>query len=117
TRQEVSMHKEWAPTSRRDFLKFTGKMAAASVAFLSGCAQNSIQPARQSPAGVASAIDIHHHYIPPELMTRLNAMVRRSASNTFHQKMPRIIRSRSDFQRAIGSIRIPAWQRSIIASM
>jgi aminocarboxymuconate-semialdehyde decarboxylase len=65
------MAKDLSTTSRRDFLKFTGKMAAASVAFLSGCAQNSIQPARRSAGGATRAVDIHHHYFAPELITEI----------------------------------------------
>ena len=62
------MGKESSTVSRRDFLKFAGKTAAVSAAFLSGCAQTSMQPAGRSAGGLAHAIDIHHHYIPPELI-------------------------------------------------
>ena len=62
------MDKESLTISRRGFLKFAGKTAAASAAFLSGCAQTSMQPAGRSAGGFAHAIDIHHHYIPPELI-------------------------------------------------
>src|SRR5215831_17272174 len=53
--------------SRRDFLKLAGK-TAVSAAFLSGCAHTWMQSTRQSSGAAASAIDIHHHYIPPELI-------------------------------------------------
>ena len=103
-------------TSRRDFLKFTGKMAAASVAFLSGCAQNSIQPARQSSGGVASAIDIHHHYIPPELIDEVkrNGQAlgveyfppKDAKDNPFQIRFPKGNRLNPD----------PRWLRLIVAS-
>ena len=62
------MGKDSPTISRRNFLKFAGKTATVSAAFLSGCAQTSMQPAGKSPGGLAHAIDIHHHYIPPELI-------------------------------------------------
>src|SRR5215510_5132019 len=62
------MGKESLTISRRNFLKFSGKTAAVSAAFLSGCVQTSIQPAGRSAGELAHAIDIHHHYIPPELI-------------------------------------------------
>lgn len=58
------MLKENSSISRRDFLKFTAKTAAVSSGLLSGCASMSSGGAGQT----ASAIDIHHHYIPPELI-------------------------------------------------
>ena len=65
------MGKESLTISRRDFLKFTGKTAAVSAAFLSGCAQTSMQPAGKSPGGTARAVDIHHHYFAPELINEI----------------------------------------------
>src|SRR5215471_2862213 len=62
------MDKEWSTISRRDFLKFAAKTSALGAAIFSGCAQTSTQRARISAGGLASAIDIHHHYIPPQLM-------------------------------------------------
>ena len=49
--------------TRRDFLKLTGKTAIVSSGFLAGCSTTSAS--RSSPS---SAIDIHHHYIPLELI-------------------------------------------------
>ncbi|HVO92181.1 MAG TPA: amidohydrolase family protein, partial [Terriglobales bacterium] len=49
--------------SRRDFLKFTAKTAVISSGLLAGCAAT----APTNPVA-ASAIDIHHHYIPLELI-------------------------------------------------
>lgn len=57
--------------SRRGFLKFAGKTAAVSAAFLSGCAQTSLQSAGRSAGGPARAIDIHHHYFAPELVNEI----------------------------------------------
>ena len=65
------MGKESPTISRRDFLRFAGKTAAVSAAFLSGCAQTAMQPAGRSAGGLARAIDIHHHYIPPELIDEI----------------------------------------------
>ena len=58
------MLNENSTISRRDFLKFTAKTAVVSSGLLSGCASMSSESAGQT----ASAIDIHHHYIPPELI-------------------------------------------------
>src|SRR5262244_3748609 len=60
------MDKEWSTISRRDFLKFAAKTSALGAAIFSGCAQTSTQRARIPAGGLASAIDIHHHYIPPK---------------------------------------------------
>ena len=57
--------------SRRGFLKFAGKTAAVSATFLSGCAQTSMQSAARSAGGPTRAIDIHHHYFPPELIDEI----------------------------------------------
>jgi len=54
--------------TRRDFLKFTAKTAVMSSGFLAGCsAMSSSKPAS------LSAIDIHHHYIPLELIEEVKA--------------------------------------------
>ena len=53
--------------SRRDFLKLAGKTAALSSALLAGCAPLATQNGR----GTARAIDIHHHYFPPELIAEV----------------------------------------------
>jgi aminocarboxymuconate-semialdehyde decarboxylase len=49
--------------TRRDFLKLTAKTAVVSSGFLTGCAATST-----ANRASASAIDIHHHYIPLELI-------------------------------------------------
>jgi aminocarboxymuconate-semialdehyde decarboxylase len=49
--------------SHRDFLKFTAKTAAVSSGLLAACATSST-----TSRTTASAIDIHHHYIPLELI-------------------------------------------------
>ena len=51
--------------SRRDFLKLAGATAVVSSGLLAGCATTSTSAG--GGAG-ARAIDIHHHYIPPELI-------------------------------------------------
>ena len=67
-RQEVGHGQRVADNFQTRFSKVAGKTAAVSAAFLSGCAQTSMQPAGRSAGGLAHAIDIHHHYIPPELI-------------------------------------------------
>jgi aminocarboxymuconate-semialdehyde decarboxylase len=52
--------------SRRDFLKFAGMSAAVSTGLLSACA--ALAPDRGGLVTDARAVDIHHHYIPPELI-------------------------------------------------
>src|SRR5690349_5621999 len=54
--------------SRRAFLKYVGKTVAASGLLLSGCSLNS---AGESDHRFAPAIDIHHHYFPPELVNEI----------------------------------------------
>jgi aminocarboxymuconate-semialdehyde decarboxylase len=49
--------------TRRDFLKIAGKGAVVSSGLLSGCATTAT-----TARTAASAIDIHHHYIPLELI-------------------------------------------------
>jgi hypothetical protein len=49
--------------TRRDFLKFTARTAIVSSGFLAGCSATSV-----SRSASLSAIDIHHHYIPLELI-------------------------------------------------
>jgi len=63
------MLKENYSISRRDFLKFTAKTAVVSSGLLSGCASMSSGGTGQT----ASAIDIHHHYIPPELIEEVKS--------------------------------------------
>ena len=46
------MGKDSLTISRRGFLKFAGKTAAVSAAFLSGCAQTAMQSAENPPAGL-----------------------------------------------------------------
>lgn len=54
---------------RRDFLQFAGKTAAVSAGvLLTGCAQTSTLSSARAGGGIPSAIDIHHHYIPLELI-------------------------------------------------
>jgi len=65
------MAKDSSTVSRRDFLKFAAKTTAVSAAFLSGCAQTSMQSSEKSAGGPARAIDIHHHYFAPELVNEI----------------------------------------------
>jgi aminocarboxymuconate-semialdehyde decarboxylase len=57
------MSKNSTTITRRDFLRLTAKTAVVSSGLLSGCAA-----ATPGGANVSRAIDIHHHYIPPELI-------------------------------------------------
>ena len=65
------MGKESSTISRRGFLKFAGKTAAVSAAFLSGCAQNCDAAGGKIRRRTRHAIDIHHHYFPPELIDEI----------------------------------------------
>jgi aminocarboxymuconate-semialdehyde decarboxylase len=58
------MVSEISNMTRRDFLKVAAKAAAASSALLTGCATMAGNDAKNAPR----AIDIHHHYIPLELI-------------------------------------------------
>jgi hypothetical protein len=55
---------ETSNMTRRDFLRLTAKTAVVSSGVLSGCASLSTGGA----SSATRAIDIHHHYIPLELI-------------------------------------------------
>jgi len=62
------MKRQTSTMTRRDFLQFAGKTAAVSAgALLTGCAQTAMQSSTKAGGGLR-AIDIHHHYIPLELI-------------------------------------------------
>ena len=66
------MANEFSAMSRREFLCFAGKTAAVSTGILlSGCAQTATQATGDPAGGLARAIDIHHHYFPPELINEI----------------------------------------------
>jgi len=73
------------PMTRRDFLKFTGKAALVSSGLLAGCATTSTGGARQA----ASAIDIHHHYIPLELIEEVKRNGKALGVEYFPPKTPK----------------------------
>ena len=54
--------------TRRDFLKLAGKGAAASAGLLAGCATTA-----STGKSADRAIDIHHHYFPPELIGEIKS--------------------------------------------
>jgi aminocarboxymuconate-semialdehyde decarboxylase len=58
---------EASSITRRDFLRLAGKTAVVSSGLLAGCASMSTG----SGAVPARAIDIHHHYFPPELVNEI----------------------------------------------
>lgn len=58
------MAHETSPYSRRDFLRLAAKSVVVSSGLLSGCA--TVSPGGGTTA--SRAIDIHHHYIPLELI-------------------------------------------------
>jgi aminocarboxymuconate-semialdehyde decarboxylase len=63
------MKRQASTMTRRDFLQFAGKTAAVSAgALLTGCVQTSMQSSTRAGGGSLHAIDIHHHYIPLELI-------------------------------------------------
>jgi aminocarboxymuconate-semialdehyde decarboxylase len=55
--------------TRRDILKLAGKPAVVSSGLMAGCAP--LVTTRSSASGTASAIDIHHHYFPSELIAEI----------------------------------------------
>ena len=57
------MNGECFGLNRREFLKLTGKAAIVSSGLLAGCATTHMASRSQ-----VHAIDIHHHYIPVELI-------------------------------------------------
>jgi aminocarboxymuconate-semialdehyde decarboxylase len=61
------MPKEFSAMSRRDFLNLTAKSAVVSAGFLTGCTTMSKDGGKHT----ARAIDIHHHYFPPELIDEI----------------------------------------------
>src|SRR6266705_3478991 len=66
------MANEFSAMSRRDLLCFAGKTAAVSTGILlSDCAQTATQATGDPAAGLAHAIDIHHHYFPPKLINEI----------------------------------------------
>jgi len=63
------MKRQTSTMTRRDFLQFAGKTAAVSAGvLLTGCAQIATQSSIKPGGGSLRAIDIHHHYIPLELI-------------------------------------------------
>jgi aminocarboxymuconate-semialdehyde decarboxylase len=78
------MGNEISGLTRRDFLKFTAKTAVVSSGLLTGCAATS--PAHRA---AASAIDIHHHYFPPELMDEVKAHGKSLGIEYFPPKTPK----------------------------
>jgi len=52
--------------NRREFLRLAGKSAIVSSGLLAGCATTAT-----TARTTASAIDIHHHYFPPELIDEI----------------------------------------------
>jgi aminocarboxymuconate-semialdehyde decarboxylase len=69
--------------SRRDFIKFAGKAAVVSSALFHGC--TAIAP----PQTATNAIDIHHHYFPPELMDEIKAHGKSLGIEHFPPKTPK----------------------------
>ncbi|MGH7809342.1 MAG: hypothetical protein ACREP5_03590, partial [Candidatus Binatia bacterium] len=59
------MAEETPTIAQRDFLKLAGNAAVVSSGLLSGCASVT---AGGSAHTAARAIDIHHHYFPPDLI-------------------------------------------------
>ena len=62
------MAEETPTIARRDFLKLAGNAAVVSSGLLSGCASVT---AGGSALTAARAIDIHHHYFPPDLINEI----------------------------------------------
>jgi aminocarboxymuconate-semialdehyde decarboxylase len=71
--------------SRRDFLRLAAKSAIVSSGLLSGCA--SVSPGGTQTA--ARAIDIHHHYIPLELIDEVKRNGKALGVEYFPPKTPK----------------------------
>jgi aminocarboxymuconate-semialdehyde decarboxylase len=69
---------------RRDFLRLAAKGAVASTAVLSGCAAVS-----SDSASASRAIDIHHHYVPPELIDEVKRNGKTLGVEYFPPKTPK----------------------------
>jgi aminocarboxymuconate-semialdehyde decarboxylase len=63
------MAQELSAISRRDFLRRVGKTAVVSTGLLAGCSP--LASERIGRSKIMSAIDIHHHYFPPELVDEI----------------------------------------------
>lgn len=73
------------PMTRRNFLKFAGKVAVVSSGLLAGCAATSTGGARKA----TSAIDIHHHYLPLELIEEVKRNGKTLGVEYFPPKNPK----------------------------
>jgi hypothetical protein len=110
------MKRQTATMTRRDFLQFAGKTAAVSAgALLTGCAQTAMQSSTKAGGGLR-AIDIHHHYIPLELIDEVKRNGKALGVEYFPGRPTKTILCKSNFPRAIDSTRIHAWRKSKIAS-
>jgi aminocarboxymuconate-semialdehyde decarboxylase len=63
------MAQELSAISRRDFLRRVGKTAVVSTGLLAGCSP--LASERLGRSRIMGAIDIHHHYFPPELIDEI----------------------------------------------
>lgn len=70
--------------TRRDFLRIAGKSAIVSSGLLAGCAT-----AATTAGKTASAIDIHHHYIPLELIDEVKRSGKTLGVEYFPPKDPK----------------------------
>jgi aminocarboxymuconate-semialdehyde decarboxylase len=73
-----------ATVSRRDFLRLAAKGAMVSSGLLSGCATVS-----SGGASFSRAIDIHHHYVPPELIDEVKRNGKTLGVEYFPPKTPK----------------------------
>jgi aminocarboxymuconate-semialdehyde decarboxylase len=70
--------------SRRDFLRLAAKGAVISTGLLSGCSAVS-----SGSASASRAIDIHHHYIPPDLIDEVKRNGKALGVEYFPPKTPK----------------------------
>ena len=111
------MKRQTSTMTRRDFLQFAGKTAAVSAGvLLTGCTQTATQSSIKPGGGSLRAIDIHHHYIPLELIDEVKRNGKALGIEYFPPKDAKAIHCRSNFPKATGSTRIHGWRKSIIAS-
>ena len=98
--------------TRRDFLKVAVKTAAVSSGFLTGCA--TVSPGGGSK--LARAIDIHHHYFAPELISEIKQHGKAIGIEYFPPKDAKDNPYQIQFPKAGGLHPIHDWQKCLIVS-
>ena len=104
--------KTWT-MNRRNFLLLAGKALAVSAGALSACA--TVSPS--SGRSMARAIDIHHHYFPPELIDEIKQHGKALGGiEYFPPKQAKDNPYQIQFPKAGGLLPIHGWQKCRIGS-